>query len=142
MKILIACTGNSCRSPMSEGFLESLDHRLMVFSAGSLPEKAVSPYAIYVMKEILLDISQHAPKAIESFANEQFDLIICLSEQALLDCRRIFDAHSELIHLEIEDPIAAKGNEMEIINAYRNSRDKIKNEFFKLYVSRMKNFLR
>ncbi len=142
MKILIACTGNSCRSPMAEGFLESLDHRLMVFSAGSKPEKAVSPCAISAMKEILLDISHHTPKAIESFANEQFDLIICLSEQALLDCRRIFNTQSELIHLEIEDPFSVKGTETEILNAYRNTRDEIKNECFKLYISRMKAFLR
>lgn len=142
MKILIACTGNSCRSPMAEGFLQSLDHKLAVFSAGSKPEKAVSPYAITVMKEILLDISQHTPKAIESFANEQFDLIICLSGQALLDCRRIFNTQIELIQLEIEDPFAAKGTEMKIIKAYRNTRDEIKNEFFKLYISRMKACLK
>jgi len=142
MKILVACTGNSCRSPMAEGFLQSLDQRLEVFSAGVQPEKNVSPFAIIVMKEILLNISQHQPKAIEYFANEQFDLIICMSEDALLACRRVFNAHSGLIPLIIEDPHFAKGTETEILNVYRNTRDEIKNECFKLYVSRMKALLK
>lgn len=126
MKILVACTGNSCRSPMAEGFLQSLDQRLEVFSAGVQPEKNVSPYAIIVMKEILLNISQHQPKAIEDYANKQFDLIICLSEDALLACRRVFNAQSRLIELKIEDPYVATGTEMEILQVYRNTRDEIK----------------
>lgn len=142
MKILVACTGNSCRSPMAEGFLQSLDHRLEVFSAGVQPEKNVSPYAIIVMKEILLNISQHQPKAIEDYANELFDLIICLSEDALLACRRVFNAQSGLIQLKIEDPYAATGTETEILNVYRNTRDEIKNEGFKLYISKIKPFLK
>ena len=57
MKILVLCTGNSCRSQMTEGYLKSLDNNLQVFSAGTHPEKNISQYAVKVMKERGIDIS-------------------------------------------------------------------------------------
>ena len=61
MKILILCTGNSCRSQMAEAILQSLDSTLEVFSAGTLPAEKVHPLAIKVMAELELDISNHQP---------------------------------------------------------------------------------
>lgn len=49
MKILILCTGNSCRSQMAHGFLQSFDPNLEVFSAGTHPAEKVNPMAIEVM---------------------------------------------------------------------------------------------
>ena len=61
-KILIICTGNTCRSQMAEGFLKSFDKNLEVFSAGTKVEKLVNPYAVKVMAEDGIDISKQYPK--------------------------------------------------------------------------------
>ena len=52
MRILILCTGNSCRSQMAHGFLQSFDDKLDVFSAGTKPAEKVNPMAVKVMDEI------------------------------------------------------------------------------------------
>jgi len=65
MKILILCTGNSCRSQMAEAFLASYDPRLEVHSAGSRPAERVNPYAVWVMDELGLDLSKGRPKSVE-----------------------------------------------------------------------------
>lgn len=50
MKVLILCTGNSCRSQMAHGFLQSFDKNLEVYSAGTKPTEMVNPRAVQVMK--------------------------------------------------------------------------------------------
>ncbi|NMB80194.1 MAG: arsenate reductase ArsC, partial [Ignavibacteria bacterium] len=60
-RILILCTGNSCRSQMAEGFLKSFDKNLEVFSAGTKPSSQVHPKAIQVMKEVGIDLSNNYP---------------------------------------------------------------------------------
>ncbi|MHA1475167.1 MAG: arsenate reductase/protein-tyrosine-phosphatase family protein, partial [Promethearchaeota archaeon] len=63
--ILFACIGNSCRSQMAEGFAKYLSsNSIMVQSAGTKPEKNVTPFAVQVMKEIGIDISNQEPKII------------------------------------------------------------------------------
>ncbi len=73
MKILIICTGNTCRSQMAEGFLKSFDPRLEVFSAGTKAESKVNPFAIKVMGEDGVDISLQQPEPVEKYLKESFD---------------------------------------------------------------------
>lgn len=56
MKVLILCTGNSCRSQMAQGFLQSFDNKLDVFSAGTKPAEKVNPMAVKVMDEMGIDL--------------------------------------------------------------------------------------
>lgn len=70
MKVLILCTGNSCRSQMAHGFLQSFDPKLDVFSAGTKPAEKVNPRAVKVMKERDIDISGHTPHNVEEYLNE------------------------------------------------------------------------
>ena len=67
MKILILCTGNSCRSQMAEGFLKSFNNELMVVSAGTNPSNAVHPKAIEVMNQIGIDLSKNTPTNVNDF---------------------------------------------------------------------------
>ena len=67
MKILILCTGNSCRSQMAEGFLKSFDSSLEVYSAGTKPAEVVNPKSILVMKENGIDISGNHPENVEKY---------------------------------------------------------------------------
>ena len=74
MRILILCTGNSCRSQMAEGFLKSFDPKLQVFSAGTHPSSRVHPKAIQVMREVGIDISESYPKDVDqSFQRTPLD---------------------------------------------------------------------
>lgn len=76
MRILVLCTGNSCRSQMAHGILQSLDSNLEVHSAGTRPAEKVNPKAIEVMKEIDIDISSHTPQNIDRYLNEAWDYVI------------------------------------------------------------------
>ena len=69
-RILILCTGNSCRSQMAEGFLKSLDKNLEVYSAGTKPAEKVNPFAVKAMKEIGIDISRGIPENVEKYERE------------------------------------------------------------------------
>ena len=70
MRILILCTGNSCRSQMAHGFLRAFDSRLEVCSAGTSPAEAVNPHAVKVMAEAGIDLSHHTPHSVEEYLGE------------------------------------------------------------------------
>ena len=61
MKVLILCTGNSCRSQMAHGWLQSFDDSLEVHSAGTEPAMQVNPRAVIVMNEAGINIRSHYP---------------------------------------------------------------------------------
>ena len=133
MRILILCTGNSCRSQMAEGILKSLDARLSVFSAGTHPAAVINPYAVKVMKETGIDISNQYPKEAELFINDSFDYVITVCDNAKESCPVFRGNVKHLLHISFEDPAAAKGDDDEVINVYRRVRDEIKKEFTDFY---------
>lgn len=67
MKILILCTGNSCRSQMAHGFLQSFDKNIQVYSAGTYPAEKVNPLAVKTMAEVGIDISKHIPTNVTAY---------------------------------------------------------------------------
>ena len=74
-RILILCTGNSCRSQMAEGFLKSFDKTLEVYSAGTKPAAKANPFAIKAMNEVGIDISNGVPEDVEKYVNQSFDYV-------------------------------------------------------------------
>ena len=135
MKILILCTGNSCRSQMAEGFLRSIDPSLQVFSAGTKPEKQVNPNAVKVMKEIGIDISAHYPKSIDQFINESFDYVITVCDNAKENCPVFTGEVRHRIHKGFEDPVSAMGSKEDVLQIYRKVRDQLKRSFEQFYTS-------
>ena len=135
MKILILCTGNSCRSQMAEGFLKSYDSRLEVFSAGTHPAQDANAYAITVMKEKGIDISQNKPKSVDLFLDDPFDYVITVCDDAKESCPYFSGPVKHRLHIGFEDPVKATGSEAEILNEYRKIRDQIKEKFLKFYNS-------
>jgi arsenate reductase len=133
MKILILCTGNSCRSQMAEGFMKSFDSRLEVFSAGTQPAKHSNSYAIQVMKEEGIDISQNRPKSVDLFLNDPFDYVITVCDDAKESCPYFSGMVKHRLHIGFNDPANATGNEEEILKEYRKIRDQIKKEFRNFY---------
>jgi arsenate reductase (thioredoxin) len=133
MKILILCTGNSCRSQMAEGFLRSFDSRLGVFSAGTDPAPRANTNAIAVMKEVEIDISKNEPKNVDLFLTNSFDYVITVCDDARENCPYFSGIVRHRLHIGFEDPAKATGTEDEILGEYRKIRDQIKEEFWKFY---------
>lgn len=126
-KILILCTGNSCRSQMAEGYLRHLaGDRFEVTSAGLEPS-IVNPRAIQVMREDGVDISGHTSKDVEQFIGQKFDYIITVCDNARERCP-FFPGQAERIHWSFEDPAAATGTEAEVLAVFRQVRDKIRSK--------------
>ena len=135
MKILILCTGNSCRSQMAKGILKSFDKKLQVFSAGTKPEKNVNPFAVLVMNEIGIDISNSYPKNVNKFVNENFEYVITVCNNAREICPVFIGDVKFINHIGFDDPCEATGTEDEILSEYRRIRDEIFTEFEKFYES-------
>lgn len=122
---------------MAEGFLNSINPDLKVYSAGTEPEKEVSPKAISVMKEVGIDISHHRPKSVDDFLNQDFDYVITVCDHANESCPVFMGKVRNRLHIGFEDPAKAKGTEQEILDTYRSIRDRIKSEFDVFYRERL-----
>lgn len=133
MKVLILCTGNSCRSQMAHGFLQSFDKKLQVFSAGTEPAKQINAKAVQVMLEIGIDISHHTPKHVEQYINETWDYVITVCGGANETCPAFFGTVKNRLHIGFEDPSEAVGTDEFIMSEFRRVRDEIKTEFQKFY---------
>ena len=142
MKILILCTGNSCRSQMAHGFLHSFDKRLQVFSAGTAPARKVNPMAVDVMKKAGVDISQHKPTNVDQYLNEEWDYVITVCDHANEVCPVFPGKVRNRLHMGFEDPSEAKGNYTEIINEFYRIRNDIKDEFYRLYETELRKKMR
>jgi len=140
MKILILCTGNSCRSQMAEGFLKFFDPALEVFSAGTNPSENIHPKAVQVMQEIGIDISKGYPKNVEMFLNQSFDYVITVCDNAKETCPVFNGDVKKQLHIGFEDPAEATGTDEEILAEFRRIRDEIKRDFHKFYLQIKNNF--
>lgn len=138
MKILILCTGNSCRSQMAHGFLQSLDKDMYIRSAGTKPAGYVNPNAIKVMDEIGLDISHHTSDLVDQYLGEPWDYVITVCGGAKEACPIFIGDVKNNLHIGFDDPYDAQGTEEEIINEYRRIRDEIDLAFKKLYDEKLK----
>ena len=138
MKILVLCTGNSCRSQMAEGFLKSFDNILAVYSAGTRPEQNVNPNSIQVMSELNIDLSNNKPKSIDQFLNQEFDYVITVCDNAKESCPVFLGKVRNRLHIGFEDPADAIGTPEEILNEYRRIRDLIYTDFLKFYNENLK----
>jgi len=135
MKILILCTGNSCRSQMAEGFLKSFDNNLDVVSAGTEPSKMVHPLAIKVMQEYDIDLSTNKPKSVNEFLNNELDYVITVCGGAKETCPAFTGKVKNSIHIGFDDPAEATGSKEFILSEFRRIRDEIKRDFSKFYKS-------
>ncbi len=138
MKILILCTGNSCRSQMAHGFLQSFDKNISVSSAGTEASGKLNKMAVAVMKEIGIDISHHTSDSVEKYLDEKWDYVITVCGGANENCPVFTGNVKNRIHIGFDDPSFAKGSEEFITSEYYRVRDEIKKEFYKLYVENIK----
>lgn len=125
-RVLILCTGNSCRSHMAEGILRSAAGDLVdVHSAGSQPAGTVHPKAIAALHEIGIDISGHSSKPMSDFLGRQIDTVITVCGIADQACP-MFPGQVHRHHWGFDDPAHAAGTDEEIMAEFRRVRDQIK----------------
>jgi arsenate reductase len=124
-KVLVLCTGNSCRSQIAEGYLRKFANgKAEIYSAG-IETHGVNPRAIAVMKEDGIDISHHTSNHIDEYRNIDFDYVITVCDNARERCP-YFPSSAKKIHHNFPDPAKAKGTKEEIMNEFRKVRDMIK----------------
>lgn len=133
-RILILCTGNSCRSQMAEGFLKSFDKNLEVFSAGTKPAEKVNPFAVKAMQEIGIDISNGVSENVDKYLSQSFDYVITVCDNAKETCPVFIGNVKHQLHIGFDDPADAVGSEEEVMPVYRRVRDEIKNDFYEFYL--------
>lgn len=141
MRILVLCTGNSCRSQMAHGFLQSFDSHLEVYSAGTSPAEHVHPMAISVMSEVGIDISHHIPQKVEQYLNDQWDYVITVCGGANETCPTFVGKVGKRIHIGFDDPSKVIGSQDYVISEFRRVRDEIRMAFYNLYLTLIKKGL-
>lgn len=124
-KILVLCTGNSCRSQIAEGYLRHFSkNKAVIYSAG-IETHGVNPRAVVVMKEGGIDISNHTSNHIDEYTDIAFDFILTVCDNAKENCP-YFPSQAERFHQNFPDPAKAKGTEDEIMQQFREVREIIK----------------
>jgi arsenate reductase len=124
-KILVLCTGNSCRSQIAEGYLRHFAGRKAAIYSAGIETHGVNPRAIATMKEDGIDISKHTSNNVNEYATMEFDYVITVCDNAKENCP-YFPAKIKMFHHNFPDPAKAKGTEVEIMNEFRVVREMIK----------------
>jgi arsenate reductase (thioredoxin) len=124
-KILVLCTGNSCRSQMAHGYLSLFaGNKAKVYSAG-VETHGLNPKAIAVMKEDGVDISHHTSNNVNEYEGISFDYVITVCDNAKERCP-YFPSSAKMLHYNFTDPAKTTGTPTEIMDSFRKTRDEIK----------------
>lgn len=125
-RVLILCTGNSCRSQMAEELWENLGAgEWQAESAGSKPSGYVHPLAIEAMRELDIDLSENTSKHLDQFTEQNFDLVVTVCDNAKESCP-VFTGATQTLHWPFDDPADATGSDEEKMKMFRRVRDEIK----------------
>ncbi|NCD41197.1 MAG: arsenate reductase ArsC [Bacteroidia bacterium] len=133
MKILILCTGNSCRSQMAHGFLQSFNPSIRVYSAGTEATGKLNERTVAVMAAVGIDISHHTSDSVEKYLHHEWDYVITVCGGANEACPVFSGKVKHRLHIGFDDPSDAKGTEEFIRNEFIRVRDEIKREFASFY---------
>ncbi len=124
-KILVLCTGNSCRSQIAEGYLRKFSgDKAVVYSAG-VETHGVNPKAIKIMAEDGIDISDHTSNNIDEYTKIDFDFVITVCDNAKERCP-YFPTNAKKFHHNFPDPAKAIGSDEEVKAEFRAVREMIK----------------
>lgn len=133
MKVLVLCTGNSCRSQMMHGWLNHFGGDQIEVRSAGVETHGVNPKAIKVMGEADIDISHHTSNHIDEYLSETFDSIITVCDHARESCP-VFPSTAEQLHHNFTDPAKATGSDEEVMSEFRVVRDQIK-EYAKDFIA-------
>lgn len=124
-KVLVLCTGNSCRSQIAEGYLQHFaGDKAEIYSAG-VETHGVNPKAIATMAEEGIDISQHTSNHVDEYAGIHFDFVITVCDHARERCP-VFPSSAITFHENFPDPAKATGTPEAVMAQFREVRNIIK----------------
>jgi arsenate reductase len=127
MKLIVICTGNTCRSQIAEGLLKSKYPEAEIYSAGTHPEIQVNPYAVQAMAEVGYDISKQYPKLVTDFIHEEFDYVLTVCDSAQETCP-VFPNAKNRVHNSFVDPSRSSYESDEhALEVYKNTVKEISN---------------
>jgi arsenate reductase len=135
-RVLVLCTGNSCRSQMAEGWIKHLlAGRWEARSAGTAPAARVHSLAVRAMAEAGVDISGGRPEHVGLYLGQPWDLVVTVCDSAQETCPS-FPGPVERLHLSFFDPAAAEGTDEERMAVFRRVRDEIRDRLVPEIASR------
>ncbi|WP_037322042.1 arsenate reductase ArsC [Salegentibacter sp. Hel_I_6] len=124
--VLVLCTGNSCRSQMAQGYLEHFaKERAKIYSAG-IEAHGLNKKAVAIMKEDAINISHHTSNNVDEYKEVDFDFIITVCDHANENCPFIPSKNALRLHQNFKDPSKVEGSEEEIQEAFKTTRNQIK----------------
>jgi arsenate reductase len=127
MKIIVICTGNTCRSQIAEGLLKSKYPEAEIYSAGTHPELQVNPYAVKAMAESGYDISKQYPKLVNDFIKDEFDHVLTVCDSAQETCP-VFPNAKNRVHRSFVDPSRSSyESDDHALDIYKNTVKEISN---------------
>ena len=127
MKIIVICTGNTCRSQIAEGLLKSKYPDAEIYSAGTYPETHVNPYAVKAMAESGYDISKQYPKLVNDFIKDEFDHVLTVCDSAQETCP-VFPNAKNRVHRSFLDPSRSSyESDDHALDIYKNTVKEISN---------------
>ena len=133
MKILILCTGNSCRSQMAHGFLQSFAPSWLIASAGTEASGKLNAKAVGVMHEVGIDISHHTSESVDKYINDEWDYVITVCGGAKETCPTFTGVVKHRLHIGFDDPSETVGTTEEIYADFIRVRNQIRTTFYELY---------
>lgn len=133
MRILVLCTGNSCRSQMVHGFLTTFDKNITVCSAGTAATGRLNEEAVRIMAEIGIDISKHTSDPVEKYLSDEWDYVITVCNGANKSCPVFTGKVKHRLHIGFDDPSEAIGSEVFIQNEFRRVRNEIQRKITAFY---------
>ena len=124
-KVLVLCTGNSCRSQIAEGYLRHFaGDTAEIYSAG-IETHGVNPKAVITMKDDGIDISAQTSNNINEYKGLKLDYVITVCDHARESCP-YFPTEAVRLHYNFPDPAKASGTEEDIMDQFRTVRNMIK----------------
>lgn len=135
LNVLILCTGNSCRSQMAHGFLQSFAPEWTVASAGTNPSGKVNEKAVEVMKDAGVDISHHTSDNVNKYLNQEWDYVITVCDDAKETCPTFPGKVKHHLHMGFDDPSETTGTTEEIHADFIRVRDQIRETFYTFYTN-------
>jgi arsenate reductase len=119
-KILVLCTGNSCRSIMAEGLINHFGkENFQAFSAGSNPAGYVHPMSIKTLEKSGIFKSDYKSQSWDDFSDIDFDLVITVCDNAAGEACPVYLSSAPKVHWGVEDPAKFEGSEEEIENEFQ-----------------------
>ena len=135
-RVLVLCTGNSCRSQMAEGWINALlGERWEARSAGTAPAARVHPLAVRAMAEVGVDIGGGKTEYVHACLDEPWNLVVTVCDSAQETCP-VFPRPVEKVHVSFFDPAAAEGTDEEKMAVFRRVRDEIRDRLVPVVRSR------